>query len=174
MRLRGAGAGDLDFFVRIDVEDPGSTYMAGWGDADRAAHRREIAAYLAGGERFAFVVEAGGRPVAGICGQVERLGDPSCWLIRCGVPADVFPDDGRYAAIFQLQVDPLWRRRGLATRLKRRAEAWARALGAGALYTHTAAANAHVIELNQKLGYREIWRGPMWDATERVSLIKRL
>ena len=32
----------------------------------------------------------------------------------------------------------------------------------------------HVIELNHKLGYREIRRGPIWDEIVRVSLVKYL
>ena len=44
----------------------------------------------------------------------------------------------------------------------------------GAIYTHTEAVNGHVIALNKKLGYREIYRGPMWDDIERVALLKRL
>ncbi len=36
------------------------------------------------------------------------------------------------------------------------------------------ASNQHVIELNHKLGYREIRRGPIWDEIVRVSLVKDL
>ncbi|MFK7691213.1 hypothetical protein [Paenibacillus sp. HJGM_3] len=34
--------------------------------------------------------------------------------------------------------------------------------------------NPHVIELNEKLGYRTVRRGPIWDDVIRVSLIKPL
>ena len=40
--------------------------------------------------------------------------------------------------------------------------------------THTEERNAHVIELNRKMGYREVRRGPMWDDIIRVSLVKDL
>ena len=46
--------------------------------------------------------------------------------------------------------------------------------GVHALYTHTEERNTHVIEMNLKLGYREVRRGPIWDEIVRVSLIKRL
>jgi len=42
------------------------------------------------------------------------------------------------------------------------------------VYTHTAESNLHVIEMNLKLGYHEVRRGPIWDEIFRVSLIKRL
>lgn len=44
----------------------------------------------------------------------------------------------------------------------------------GAIYTHTEAVNEHVIALNKKLGYAEIYCGPMWDEIERVVLLKNL
>ena len=42
------------------------------------------------------------------------------------------------------------------------------------VYTRTEATNAHVIDLSQKLGYREVRRGAIWDSVQRVSLIKNL
>ena len=42
------------------------------------------------------------------------------------------------------------------------------------IYTHTETANAHVIELNRKLGYEIVRRGPIWDEIERTSLVKWL
>jgi hypothetical protein len=42
------------------------------------------------------------------------------------------------------------------------------------IYTHTETSNPHVIQLNLNLGYHEVRRGPLWDATERVSLVKWL
>ena len=48
------------------------------------------------------------------------------------------------------------------------------ARGAGLVYTHTEMRNAHVLALNAKLGYREVRRGPIWDAVIRVSLVKAL
>ena len=42
------------------------------------------------------------------------------------------------------------------------------------MYTHTEEENAHVIELNLKLGYFEVRRGPIWDEITRVSVIKHL
>lgn len=176
--LRDAAPDDLNFFVWIDIKDEGSSssYMASWEDAAWARHRAEMAAFLAPAspERFAFVVERAGDRIAGLCGQIERLDPETSWLLRAGVPAAPFPADGRYAAIFQLWVDAAHRRRGLGTRLKQRAEAAALERGVRAIYTHTESSNAHVLMLNQRLGYREIWRGPMWDAHERVSLLKLL
>jgi hypothetical protein len=42
------------------------------------------------------------------------------------------------------------------------------------IYTHTEERHAHVLALNQKLGYREVRRGPIWDDVIRVSLVKYL
>ncbi len=85
-----------------------------------------------------------------------------------------FPPDGRFCEIFNLWVDPAYRRKGLATRLKLEMEAEARRRGIQMIYTHTEEANSHVIELNLKLGYHPIRTGPLWDAVPRVSLVKWL
>jgi len=42
------------------------------------------------------------------------------------------------------------------------------------IYTHTEHTNTHVLALNEKLGYHEVRRGPIWDEIERVSLVKYL
>ncbi len=42
------------------------------------------------------------------------------------------------------------------------------------IYTHTEERNLHVVELNKKLGYKEVRRGLIWDEIIRISLIKHL
>jgi ribosomal protein S18 acetylase RimI-like enzyme len=76
--------------------------------------------------------------------------------------------------VFLLWVHPAYRRRGLASALKRECEAEAVRRGVSMIYTHTHERNTHVVELNRKLGYVDIRRGPMEDAALRVSLVKRL
>jgi len=90
------------------------------------------------------------------------------------LPRSEFPGDGRFLQIFDLWVSPDWRRRGVAVALKRAGEAAARSLGIGMILTYTEAVHAAVLNLNAALGYREIYRGPMWDEVERVALTKRL
>ena len=80
------------------------------------------------------------------------------------------PDSGRFCEVFNLWVAPDFRRQGLATRLKRQLEIESHRRDIEMIYTHTERTNPHVIELNLKLGYREIRRGPIWDEIERVSL----
>lgn len=42
------------------------------------------------------------------------------------------------------------------------------------IYTHTEERNQHVVDLNVKLGYKEVRRGPIWDDIVRISLVKHL
>jgi GNAT superfamily N-acetyltransferase len=86
----------------------------------------------------------------------------------------LFPLDGRFIEIFQLWVDPRYRRKGLATELKMKVEEYAINNSIGMLYTHTEEANSHVIKLNEQLGYRQVRKGPIWDEVIRVSLMKDL
>ena len=85
-----------------------------------------------------------------------------------------FPPDGRFLHLYDLWVDPSIRRRGVARALKRLLEAEASARGVGMVYTVTEATHRAVLDLNAQLGYVEVYRGPMWDAVERVGLVKYL
>ena len=62
----------------------------------------------------------------------------------------------------------------MGTRLKGELERESRSRGIRLIYTHTETTNGHVIDLNLKMGYREVRRGPIWDEVERVSLVKDL
>ncbi len=84
----------------------------------------------------------------------------------------IFPRDGRFVEIFQLWVEPEYRRMGLATQLKRHIEIEAARQGIGMIYTHTREVNFHVLELNRRLGYEVVRSGPIWDDVIRVSLVK--
>jgi ribosomal protein S18 acetylase RimI-like enzyme len=86
----------------------------------------------------------------------------------------VFPPDGRFLHLYDLWVDPSIRRRGVARALKRVLEAEAAARGVRMIYTVTEATHRAVLDLNAQLGYVEVYRGPMWDAVERVGLAKYL
>ncbi len=179
LQVRKAEEHDLNFLVWIDIKDEGvsSSYMANWTDAEWAAHRAQIAAYVAGEDKIAFVVEEkeSQRRVAGVYADILQVRDVAGqWRMFQTISTGLFPRDGRFCCIFQLWVDPTYRRQGIGSQLKQRVEAEAVRRQVEAMYTHTEATNEHVITLNKKLGYREIYRGPMWDDIERVALLKRL
>ena len=176
--FRRATEDDLDFFVWIDVYGEGDdpSYMSKWTDAEHDEHRQMMLGFIRDIDKFAFVLESSDRHRAGgICGRLINIRDdlPS-WSVFHQLHASLFPKDGRLCEIFQLWVDPNFRRLGLASRLKIESENEARRNGLEAIYTHTKASNEDVIALNVKLGYREIRRGPIWDNTIRVSLLKNL
>ena len=178
LKLRTAEDCDLNFLVWIDIKDEGvsSAYMANWTDTEWAAHREQIAAYISGDDKIAYVIEAGNqRRVAGIYADILQVRDVvDQWQMFQTVSTEIFPEDGRFCAIFQLWVDPTFRRQGLGSQLKKMVEEEAARRQVKAIYTHTEAVNKHVITLNKKLGYQEIYCGPMWDEIERVALFKRL
>jgi ribosomal protein S18 acetylase RimI-like enzyme len=179
LTTRPANAGDVNFLVWIDIKDEGvsSSYMANWTDAEWAKHRLQIAAYIDGKDKIAYVTEEDGsqRRVAGIYADILNVRDVADrWHMFQTVSTELFPEDGRFCSIFQLWVDPAYRRQGLGSQLKQKVEDEAVRRQVGAIYTHTEASNEHVITLNKKLGYAEIYRGPMWDEIERVALLKTL
>lgn len=76
--------------------------------------------------------------------------------------------------MFQLWVNPNYRREGLGTKLKEKIEEEAHIRKVNLIYTHTEERNQHVVDLNVKLGYKEVRRGPIWDDIVRISLVKHL
>lgn len=180
LTLREAIPADLDFLVEVDLKDEGcsSTYMESWGPEDFAEQRAKIAAFVADSDKAAWVYEDAetGRLIGVILWRYRnrRRETFEGWNIFPELDESLFPLDGAFCEIFQLWIAPEFRRRGLASHLKRLAEAESLRRGVGLIYTHTEEQNAHVIEMNLRLGYREVRRGPIWDEIVRVSLIKSL
>ena len=185
LTLRPALPADIDFLadidLRVDIEDEPDepVYCDSWTASDYAAHREKIAGFVTDKDKGAWVVEDTdtGRPIGmTLCYFRDRLHKPRTeateFLFRF-IDESILPDDGRFCEIFQLWVDPAYRRRGLGSQLKQQAEDESRRRGIHVIYTHTRERNAGVIDLNRKLGYVEIRRGPMWDEAVRVSLVKR-
>ena len=180
LSLREATLADLDFLVAVDLEDEGvsSTYTQGWGPEELAEHREKIAAFVSDADKAAWVYEGGetGRQAGMILWRYHNRRQEA-FAAGGAFPLldeSLFPPDGAFCEIFQLWIAPEFRRRGLASRLKRLAETESLRRGVTLIYTHTEARNAHVIEMNRKLGYREVRRGPIWNEIVRVSLIKPL
>jgi len=138
----------------------------------------EIAAFISDSDKAAWVYEdtETGRLIGIILWRYRnRLRDTfEGWNIFPQLDERLFPPDGAFCEIFQLWDAPAFRRRGLASALKRQAETESLRHRVHSLYTHTEERNTHVIEMNLNLGYREVRRGPIWDEIVRVSLIKLL
>ena len=180
LNLRLATLADLDFLVKVDLEDEGvtSTYNNQWGEQELAAHRAQMADFVTNENKAAWIYEeCESHKLIGTIMYLFRNVLTETFHSSSAIPKiarELFPPDGRFCEVFQLWVDPAYRRKGLASQLKRHAEAESLRRGVHMIYTHTEEHNLHVIELNQKLGYREVRRGPIWDDIIRVSLIKRL
>ncbi len=178
--LRRANLSDLNFLVWIDREDEGvsSSQLIGRSDADLERHRQKIREFIDDDDKVAFVLvdESSQERLGAVLGRFrDRLKESfESWSVFHEIDAKHFTGDGRFCEVFQLWVHRDYRRRGLATRLKKKLEEESLARGIGTMYTHTEEENAHVIALNLKLGYFEVRRGPMWDEIPRVSLIKHL
>jgi GNAT superfamily N-acetyltransferase len=171
VQSRRGDSTDLEFLVDIELTDEGVTpgYRSD-GDLDRV---RELIASFIDHDGAVVAVTRGAR-IGSILWRLRDLAGVESWSVFRELDRSCFPADGAFAEIFQLWVDPQYRRRGIATMLERAVEMEARSSGAGMIYTHTEARHEHVLALNHKLGYREVRRGPIWDAVVRVSLIKRL
>ena len=178
LTLRKATSKDLSFIVKIDLKDEGVTFphLAEAGPEELAEHRNKIAAFISDHDKAAWVYEdTDTKRLIGIIlwRYQNRLQEAfEGWSIFPQLNENLFSSDGAFCEIFQLWVAPDFRRRGLASILKQQAETESLRCGVYSLYTHTEECNTHVIEMNLKLGYREVRRGPIWDEVVRVSLVK--
>lgn len=176
--IRSGQPDDVDYLVWIRIEGQGElpSYMAKWTAEDYAKDRQRMLGFLQDADKFTYIAEdPHGARAGAIFGEHLRVTD-DCFTAEVlrSLPSEELPENGLVSDIFELWVEPPHRRRGIASRLKQAAEQSARAFGCGAIYTHTADTNPHVVEMNLKLGYREVRRAPIWDEVIRVSLIKTL
>jgi len=176
--IRKAGNVDLNFMIQIDLKDEGVTtsdsYLA---EEELKEHSNKILRFVTEEDRGAFIFEdEKSRKRIGLImySIVNRDGKFPWKTIFHELDRDLFQEDGRFMEIFQLWVAPEYRRSGIATKLKLKLEELAKTNDVNLIYTHTEERNQHVIELNEKLGYRIVRRGPIWDEIVRVSLIKQI
>ena len=175
--IREATYEDVDFLVEADMVTDGWTPGS---EEESAAHREKIAAYTSGANERGWIaedVETGAKAGVILVRFRDRYNEPDTEANRFlhrFLDDSIFPADGRFCEVFLLWVAPAYRRQGLATRLKKKIEEESRKRGMRMIYTHTEASNEHVVEMNRKLGYQEVRRGPLWDAVPRVSLVKWL
>jgi ribosomal protein S18 acetylase RimI-like enzyme len=180
--MRKATLLDLDFLERIDLADEGITSdLPIYSTAQELAdHRERIIGFVNQTNDVAWVYED--QRASQLVGTImyrfrdryhEERSEANEFLFRF-IGDSWLPPDGRFCEVYNLWIDPLFRRQGLASRLKQHMEAEARCRDIKVIYTHTEERNKHVIAMNEKLGYHVIRRGPIWDSVIRVSLIKML
>ena len=179
IRKGGIGIlGDLDFLVEVDLQNEGYTVLDNIQitPSELQQHRNKIASFLTHEDKGVFIAEDESEhsQVATIMYRIRNRNTIQHHEVFNKLDRSLFPPDGRFLEVFQLWVDPSYRRRGLATKLKRKLEEEAIKLIISLIYTHTEETNLVAIHLNERLGYHEIRRGSIWDKVVRVSLIKEL
>ncbi|MDW0116677.1 GNAT family N-acetyltransferase [Sporosarcina thermotolerans] len=177
--VRNATQADLDFLIRIDLKNDGYTVSdrLKLTDQEKMEHSKKIEQFLISPDKGAFIIDDSvfSEPIAMVMFSVANRDTIYPWkTIFNELDRNLFQSDGRFIEIFQLWVHPSFRRLGLATKLKLKLEEEAYHREIDVIYTHTEENSHHVIELNEKIGYQEVRRGPIWDDISRVSLIKKL
>lgn len=176
--IRKAVKTDLDFMIQIDLKDEGITTSDSiLTEEELKDHSNKILKYVTEEDRGAFIFEdeKSKKRIGLIMYSIVNRDAKFPWkTIFHEIDRGLFQEDGRFVEIFQLWVAPEYRRSGIATKLKLKLEELAKSNDVNLIYTHTEERNKHVIELNEKLGYRIIRRGPIWDEIVRVSLIKQI
>lgn len=179
--IRAATSSDIEFLTMADVnagaeEDGGATPPEMQDESSFRKHLAKIMDFVTDEAKGAWVGvtrKDGRRAGMILCRFRNRLTEPfGDGTIFNELDAVIFPEDGCFCEIFQLWVEPVFRRMGLAMQLKEHLEAEVMKRGIELIYTHTRESNLHVLEMNRRLGYAEIRRGPIWDEVIRVSLVK--
>ncbi|OPA73670.1 hypothetical protein BVG16_26585 [Paenibacillus selenitireducens] len=177
LNIRKADVDDLYFLVKIDLKDEGITTDTDniMSPQERLEHREKIRTFVMDEDRGALILEDQTNKVGTIMYCISCRDKEYPWkTIFNELDRNLFQEDGRFLEIFLLWVHPSYRRIGHGTELKLKVEEEAELHGVNLIYTHTEERNMHVIELNNKLGYKEVRRGPIWDSVVRVSLIKHI
>lgn len=170
--LRPIEIKDLDFLVKVDMEDEGVTSDE---VKDYNEYVKRMTHFIEHPDFGGFVYEISNQPIGCILFNVENKFKTYDWpTIYNEINDHYFDDSGDMLAVYQLWISKEYRRRGLATLLKHAFETEAFNRKINTLYTHTEIQNQHVIELNQKLGYDAVRIGPIWDEILRISLVKDL
>jgi ribosomal protein S18 acetylase RimI-like enzyme len=178
--IRSANISDHEFLTRIDLKDEGYTASTEieMTAVKKEEHSNKILKYITDHDKGAFIIFEDtdlNKPIGLIMYSINNIDDIQYpWTIFKELDRNLFQSDGRFMEIFQLWVHTNYRRLGLATQLKLKLEEDALIHKVNTIYTHTEETNNHVLELNKKLGYLEVRRGPIYDNITRVSLIKHL
>lgn len=177
--LRSAKIDDLDVLVYIDLLNEGYT-----SNSEEVAtteeikkDRNKIENFIVHQDKGTLILEEieSQKCIGMIMYRINNRDKSYPWKTAFSeIDRTLFQEDGRLLEIFNLWIDSDYRRQGLAPYLKLKLEEEAVKHKVNLIYTHTEEHNDHVIELNKKLGYEEVRRGPIWDRIVRISLVKRL
>jgi len=155
--LRTTRPDDLDYLIASDLLSDGWTPAT---EEIKAAHHAKIAAFVAGGDDTGWIAEddqTGERAGMILVRFRDRYHEPpteaNLFLFRVLEDA-VFPASGRFCEVYQLWVEPAYRRQGIATRLKQQIEVESLRRGIEMIYTPTEGRNEHVIDWNKTPRHR--------------------
>lgn len=184
--IHSANEGDIGFLAEVDLlvdHEDGFRDKDSLSAQDREDHRNKISLYVRDADKVALVARTTDKddPIGMVLCRFRNRwnentehSDQLVNQVFLELDDSLYPPGGEFCEMFQLWVDPKFRRQHIGTELKRSIEAVCKSRGVKMVYTHTREANSHVVDLNLKLGYKEVRRGAIWDDIIRVSLIKQL
>lgn len=168
--IREINIKDIDFMVEVERLSEG--YSSDHRDSDKMLHKKMLA-FFDSKENGGFIYETD-RPVGLLLYSVAYTDKDYSWPTVYKEIPKKYLWDNVLLGVYNLWVDPEFRRQGIASSLKNKLETFAIDQGFKQLFTHTELANEHVIKMNLKLGYDIVRVGPIWDESIRVSLLKPL
>ncbi len=113
--------------IRIDLDDEGVTLTTESQkfNEDLKLHREKISKFVTEEDRGAFIYEemSSNNKIGAIIYSIANRDVEYPWkTIFHELDRELFQKDGRFLEVFQLWVDPEYRRSGIATKLKQKLE----------------------------------------------------
>lgn len=177
-RIRPPLMSDLEFMIRVDLESEGTTTTnaANKTPEELEEHRNTIVSFLQNRDKGAFICEdqSTRKQFGLLMYRIRNRDSVPDYSILQRIDRGVFPDNGQLMEVYQLWVDSEFRKQGIASELKLRLEDESKYRDIHLVYSYTEATNAPVLNMNKKLNYKEVWRGPIWDGIVRVAFVKHL
>ncbi len=145
-------------------------------DWQGAKAKREalIRSFLEESQNFSFVAQTANRSVGAIMVRTSNPSEPTVTENTWKLLIPIIGSSMRFAEIFDLWVEPEFRRQGIARELKSTLEAECKSRGIEWIFTFQHPENAEAIHMNEALGYEHIGSHAIYDAISRVCFLKRV
>ncbi len=175
LHIRPQNAKDLDFLYRILQREAHAHPLPMAGEEETAY--AQAAAFTCDADKGALIYEdapSGQYVGAALYRCRNRNEECAPGEIFAQLESRLFPAGGGFLETVLCWINPDYRRLGLGSELLAQLEQEARRRDIHLVYLHTEGKNIAGKRFARKMAYREVFRGPMWDDTVRVGLVKRV
>ena len=161
---------DLEFLLTIDrMSCEREQYP--WAHVEREPIIRIFVEDMKG---FGFVAENEKKSIGAVMLRISNSSGPFYNKNLPEILQPILGSSTQFVDIFDIWIDPEYRRKHVATALKRALEEECVERGIEWIFTFQHPENIPAIRMNEKLGYKHIGNSPMYDDVVRVCFLKHI